>query len=104
MDQLEESVSQDSKSGGTLFSRLDRMLRRWLPGYGFLRGKRRPSSSSLVSGHSSSKEPTAGRRGNRQEIYLDTGIAKSEFCMQLEALLQSQLLKQQQQLLEQAER
>jgi len=92
-----------------LLARLDRLLRRWLPGYSFIRGKRRSSSETSVAGESSQSNRRAygrrGRRGDRQEVYLDTGIAKSEFCVQLETLLRNKLLKKQQELaLEQQER
>lgn len=124
------SSSTASKQG--FLSRLDRLLRRWLPGYSYLRGKRRTASTSSLllevttcggggSGGAGVGLNTiqelgqlAGNRrrcghqrttgSNKHEVYLDTGIAKSEFCLQLEVLLRNKLLKQQQLMLEQQER
>ncbi|XP_037726198.1 uncharacterized protein LOC119557498 [Drosophila subpulchrella] len=104
------SLSGEASKLGFL-ARLDRLLRRWLPGYSFIRGKRRSSSEtslSMAGGSSQGNRRAYGRRGRRgdwQEVYLDTGIAKSEFCVQLETLLRNKLLKKQQELaLEQQER
>ncbi|XP_034485576.1 uncharacterized protein LOC117790285 [Drosophila innubila] len=105
-------------------ARLDRLLRRWLPGYNYLRGAianassgsgntgntidrpetetpaRRPSLAGSVeqqrSGHQVSAicvEPTLPVRKRKDgEVLLDTGIAKSEFCMKLEKLLRAKLI------------
>ncbi|KAH8420478.1 hypothetical protein KR009_010803, partial [Drosophila setifemur] len=96
-------------------ARIDRLLRRWLPGYNYLRGRRRSSSDissarfrSRAAGSAGSAQDVlelgqwrgAGSR-KRQEVYLDTGIAKSEFCVKLEVLLRNKLRKQQQQILQQ---
>lgn len=134
-----EPVEQESNHTIRMrpLARLDRLLRRWLPGYTLLR--------SLVTGGSSSNsnsvdESTASRRrhaaagGNQTEmsmtsgnnalaqqqqgagmrlasyggavdptlvvrkrhdgeVYLDTGIAKSEFCLKLEKLLRAKLVE-----------
>ncbi|XP_017067514.1 uncharacterized protein LOC108105440 [Drosophila eugracilis] len=81
-------------------ARLDRLLRRWLPGYSLIRGRRSSPSEISISGGSTFGSRAAhgrrGRRGNKQEVYLDTGIAKSEFCDQLENLLRNKLLQKQQ--------
>ncbi|KAL7743591.1 hypothetical protein ACLKA6_013396 [Drosophila palustris] len=118
-------------------ARLDRLLRRWLPGYNYLRGAfaNNGSSSSSGSGSSGSTgsthidnrpetveplrpslavsrsgsgsvsssvrtqrsaicvEPTLPVRKRKDgEVVLDTGIAKSEFCMKLEKLLRAKLI------------
>ncbi|KAH8339546.1 hypothetical protein KR074_005732, partial [Drosophila pseudoananassae] len=112
---LKESDSHGSSSTASkqgFLSRLDRLLRRWLPGYSYLRGKRRSGSASSLllevktctgggtgGGLNTMQElgNRCGKRGNnKNEVYLDTGIAKSEFCLQLEVLLRNKLLKQQQ--------
>ncbi|KAH8366603.1 hypothetical protein KR084_006465 [Drosophila pseudotakahashii] len=92
-------------------ARLDRLLRRWLPGYSFIRGKRRSPSETSMAGGGGGQQKVRGLRGRRQvndrkqEVYLDTGIAKSEFCVQLETLLRQKLLQKQQELaLEQQEK
>ncbi|XP_017114329.1 uncharacterized protein LOC108137256 [Drosophila elegans] len=86
-------------------ARLDRLLRRWLPGYNFIRNRRRSPSQITIAGGSCSGsgghniQVPRGKRGGRkgkQEVYLDTGIAKSEFCTQLEILLRNKLIKKQQ--------
>ncbi|KAH8325387.1 hypothetical protein KR067_004772 [Drosophila pandora] len=124
---LRESDSRGSSSTASkqgFLSRLDRLLRRWLPGYSYLRGRRRSASTSSLllevttcgggSGGASVGLNTIQELGNRRrcghqrstkhEVYLDTGIAKSEFCLQLEVLLRNKLIKQQQLMLEQQER
>ncbi|KAM8721424.1 hypothetical protein ACLKA7_007318 [Drosophila subpalustris] len=111
-------------------ARLDRLLRRWLPGYNYLRGAfanngssgssgstgnthidNRPetdaplrpslavSRSGSVSGSVRTQrsaicvEPTLPVRKRKDgEVVLDTGIAKSEFCMKLEKLLRAKLI------------
>ncbi|KAH8416785.1 hypothetical protein KR222_004085, partial [Zaprionus bogoriensis] len=124
-------------------ARLDRLLRRWLPGYGLLRslmtgggggGSGSNSSSSVAVGAggvtaSQLAEPEAvtaaaavaaaetrqadvtpstedaqqlrreselpaltARRRRDGEVFLDTGIAKSEFCLKLEKLLRAKLM------------
>ncbi|KAH8387047.1 hypothetical protein KR093_004314 [Drosophila rubida] len=120
-------------------TRLDRLLRRWLPGYNYLRGPIVHSSSSSIhigsgvggvgGGRAERKGALSGRRSSacvleqqRQqqqqqrhgsgqlsgagvgevtlpvqkrkdgEVLLDTGIAKSEFCMKLEKLLRAKLI------------
>ncbi|XP_017054580.1 uncharacterized protein LOC108097055 [Drosophila ficusphila] len=97
----QESYGEPPKLG--LLARLDRLLRRWLPGYSYIRGKRRSPSGTSVE----IRAPFRGQRGReaREEVYLDTGIAKSEFCVQLEALLRKKHIKRQQELaLEQRKR
>ncbi|EDV45148.1 uncharacterized protein LOC6556101 [Drosophila erecta] len=95
-----ESSGEASRLG--LLARLDRLLRRWLPGYSFIRGKRNSSSeTSMTQGCSFGRQAVrrrGGRRNDKREVYLDTGIAKSEFCVQLETLLRNKLLKKQQEL------
>ncbi|KAH8246117.1 hypothetical protein KR026_010814 [Drosophila bipectinata] len=114
---LKESYSHGSSSTASkqgFLYRLDRLLRRWLPGYSYLRGKRRSGSASasslLLEGKTCSGGGTGGglntiqelgnrcgkRGNNKNEVYLDTGIAKSEFCLQLEVLLRNKMLKQKQ--------
>ncbi|KMZ07591.1 uncharacterized protein LOC6739899 [Drosophila simulans] len=92
----EERSGEASKLG--LLARVDRLLRRWLPGYSFIRGRRLSTSeTSIVQG----TQGVRGRRkrmNNKEEVYLDTGIAKSEFCVHLETLLRNKLLKKQQEL------
>lgn len=121
-------------------ARLDRLLRRWLPGYALLRNLVTGGSSSS-SANNNVDESTANRRthaaagGNQTEmtmasggnnalaqqqqgagvrlesyasavdptlvvrkrhdgeVYLDTGIAKSEFCLKLEKLLRAKLVE-----------
>ncbi|XP_016986484.1 uncharacterized protein LOC108049709 [Drosophila rhopaloa] len=107
---MEGQILGDGSKMGFV-ARLDRLLRRWLPGYSFIRNKRRsPSETSMAGGSSFGShniQVGRGRRGMRndkQEVYLDTGIAKSEFCVQLETLLRNKLIKKQQELaLEQQE-
>eukprot|EP00099_Drosophila_melanogaster_P016251 NP_569878.1 uncharacterized protein Dmel_CG14631 [Drosophila melanogaster] len=96
----EERSGEASKLG--LLARVDRLLRRWLPGYSFIRGKRLSTSeTSIVHGCSHGTQAVRGRgdrMNNKEEVYLDTGIAKSEFCVHLETLLRNKLLKKQQEL------
>ncbi|XP_017851386.1 uncharacterized protein LOC108606048 [Drosophila busckii] len=132
---LSGKSSSSSSSGSVSVSsprirslaRLDRLLRRWLPGYNYLRGaSSNHSSRSSRSGRSSSsnncnaigngvtrasEQPRPVSRPSVQceqqvvespalqvrprragEVYLDTGIAKTEFCLQLEKLLRAKLL------------
>nr|XP_017006506.2 uncharacterized protein LOC108063806 [Drosophila takahashii] len=115
-DQLSTGGSCGGDPAGTklgFLTRLDRLLRRWLPGYSFIRGKRRSPSETSMAGGGGGQQKAQGLRGGRrrqvddrkQEVYLDTGIAKSEFCVQLETLLRQKLLQKQQALaLEQQER
>ncbi|EDX00852.1 uncharacterized protein LOC6523871 [Drosophila yakuba] len=109
---MEDLVNQNSISGSEersgeasrlgLLARLDRLLRRWLPGYSFIRGRRHsPSETSMIQGCSFGRQAVrrrGGRKNDKQEVYLNTGIAKSEFCVQLETLLRNKLLKKQQEL------
>ncbi|XP_034108740.1 uncharacterized protein LOC117570921 [Drosophila albomicans] len=103
-------------------ARLDRLLRRWLPGYNYLRGpiapidgsssshsQSRPSADILGAGRSTSRLQQQQDMGNSVtvevtasslpmqkrkdgEVLLDAGIAKSEFCMKLEKLLRAKLI------------
>ncbi|KAH8280815.1 hypothetical protein KR044_007004, partial [Drosophila immigrans] len=101
-------------------ARLDRLLRRWLPGYSFLRGPLVAESSSCLGqlateprgmrqGVAQPAPSLSGRQQQQQdeeeeeetprlqkrkdgEVVLDTGIAKSEFCMKLEKLLRAKMI------------
>lgn len=120
-------------------ARLDRLLRRWLPGYTLLRNLvtggsgssssannvdestasrrthaaagRNQTEMTMASGNSalaqqqhgagirltsygSAVDPTlVVRKRHDGEVYLDTGIAKSEFCLKLEKLLRAKLVE-----------
>lgn len=132
-----EPVEQDSNRTIRMrpLARLDRLLRRWLPGYTLLRNLVTGGSSSSTNSideSTSSRRTHAADRGNQAEmattsgnnalaqqqqgagvqlpsyggavdptlvvrkrrdgeVYLDTGIAKSEFCLKLEKLLRAKL-------------
>ncbi|EDW58099.2 uncharacterized protein Dvir_GJ15213 [Drosophila virilis] len=97
-------------------ARLDRLLRRWLPGYNYLRGagggiigssggRQSPGTGAVtpplnvVEQQRSGRQtpltvdpPLTVRRRRDGEVLLDTGIAKSEFCLKLEKLLRAKLI------------
>ncbi|EDW82760.2 uncharacterized protein Dwil_GK10166 [Drosophila willistoni] len=125
-NQLREEEDDDLRSTSSskmnFVNRLDRLLRRWLPGYNYFRGaSKMPRSETNLSANPSESlgativtdqvsKATLKRRQQQQakldrqqqkqqkksEVYLDTGIAKSEFCVKLENILKTKLNKQEQ--------
>ncbi|KAH8250441.1 hypothetical protein KR038_006543 [Drosophila bunnanda] len=84
----------DSEQLGFL-TRLDRLCRRILPGYNYIRNRRSGSRHKLGNHGFSSGFPNGNRDAITDEIFLGAGISKSEFCKELEVLLRKKLVEMQ---------
>ncbi|XP_020802751.1 uncharacterized protein LOC110179515 [Drosophila serrata] len=87
-----------------IFNRIDRLCRRILPGYNYIRNKRNGSKHKFenrgISSGSLGPSKFRGRQNRNQngitdEIFLGAGISKSEFCKELEVVLQKKLIEMQ---------
>ncbi|XP_068154730.1 nuclear transcription factor Y subunit beta [Drosophila tropicalis] len=128
-EEEDDDLRSTSSSKMNFVCRLDRWLRRWLPGYNYIRGaSKMPRSETDLSANPSGSLGTtivtdqvskaAQKRKQQQqvkldrqqqkqqqqqkksEVYLSTGIAKSEFCVKLENILKTKLNKQEQKCME----